>query len=274
MIQRIHQISLIWFLGFLFALLSVSSVQSQFSMGATSMSMGQTGVAVPGQSWSLFSNSSLLQTDGNSVSFYGFRYVGISEITDMAATGIYQTSFGTLGAGIHRYGFNLFNENRIRIAYKNTLGKFHYGTALNYNHIFQGEDYGSAGAVGIDIGLATELLPDFWFGARATNINQPTYGSSDEELPRDLALGLSYRLSTSTLFTSEIVKDVRFPLSFRAGIEFEVIENLFARSGVSTNPQTYSAGFGYQTNRIQVNIAVQQHIPLGLSPGIDLGMQF
>lgn len=274
MIQRIHQISLIWFLGFLIALLSVSTVQSQFSMGATSMSMGQTGVAVPDQSWSLFSNSALLQTDGNSVSFYGFQYVGISEITDVAATGIYQTSFGTFGAGLHRYGFNLFNENRIRIAYKNNLGNFHYGTVVNYNHVFQGADYGSAGAFGIDVGLATQLLPDFWFGARATNINQPTYGSSDEELPRDLAVGISYRLSGSTLFTSEIVKDIRFPLSFRGGVEFEVIDNLFARSGISNNPQTYSAGFGYQTHRIHVNIAVQQHIPLGLSPGIDLGIKF
>lgn len=244
------------------------------TMGAKSISMGQTGVAMPNFKWATFSNVALMPTDENSISFYGFRYIGISEITDMAATINYQTNFGTLGLGVHRYGFNLFNENRFLIAYKNQLGTFHYGGSVSYTHIYQGGNYGSAGAVGIDLGLAAEVIDDLWFGARATNLNQPAYGDTDEELPRELATGFSYKLSTLSLVTAELVKDVKFPISFRSGIQFEILTSLYARVGVTTQPSTYSFGFGYDTNRFEVNFGLQQHDPLGLSPALDLALRF
>lgn len=243
-------------------------------MGAKSISMGQTGVALPNTGWSAFSNVAMMPTDQNHISFYGFRYVGIAEITDMAATVNYQTQFGTLGMGVHRYGFNLFNENRFLLAYKNQLGKFHYGGSVSYTHIFQGGNYGSAGAIGFDLGLAAEIVDELWFGARATNINQPAYGDTDEDLPRELAAGFSYQLNSLALVTAELVKDVKFPLSFRSGLEFEIISSLFARVGVSTEPGTYSFGFGYQTQRFDVNFGLQQHDPLGLSPALDLALRF
>lgn len=259
-------------------LLGVSGISSQLhaqtSMGATSVAMGQTGVAIPNSNWSLFSNTALLPTNQTQVSFYGFRYVGIAEITDMAATMSTQTNWGTVGAGIHRYGFNLFNENRFLLAYKNNLDRFHYGISASYTHIFQGGDYGAAGAFGIDLGLAAEITDDLWFGARATNLNQPSYGDTDEQLPRELATGLSYYLTPEALITAEIVKDVMFPLSFRSGVQFEVIQSLFIRAGITTKPETYSFGFGYQSTRWEVNFGLQQHNPLGLSPALDLAVKF
>lgn len=243
-------------------------------MGAVSVGMGQTGVSVPSSNWSVFTNPAVMPTDENRVSFYGFRYVGISEITDMASAINYNTDFGTFGAGVHRYGFNLFNENRFLLAYKNSLSNFHYGASLSYTHVFQGGNYGSAGALGIDLGLGTEVTEGLWFGARATNINQPAYGDTDEELPRELAAGISYQLTPDALITTEIVKDVMFPVSFRAGLQFEIITSLFARAGISTQPETYSFGFGYIADRWEVNFALQQHTPLGLSPALDLGIRF
>jgi len=255
-------------------ILKPEPMTAQNVMGAKHLAMGQAGVAIPSSNWSVFSNVALIPTNENNVSFYGFRYVGIAEITDMAATFNYQTAIGTLGAGIHRYGFNLFSENRFIIGYKNNLGHFHYGASFTYTHVYQGGMYGSAGAAGIDTGLAAEILDGLWFGARATNINQPSYGDTDESLPRELAAGISYRLTPEALIAAEVVKDVMFPLSFRTGVQFEMIESLFARAGITTQPETYSLGFGYIADRWEVNIAIQQHNPLGLSPALDLGIRF
>lgn len=263
----------IFVLVFSFLLISEQG-SAQNIMGAKSISMGQTGVALPSSNWATFSNTAMMPTDQNHISFYGFRYVGIAEITDMAATVNYQTNFGTLGLGVHRYGFNLFNENRFLLAYKNRLNNFHYGGAISYTHVFQGGNYGSAGALGFDLGLAAEVIDDLWFGARATNLNQPAYGDTDEELPRELAAGFSYQLSTFALATAELVKDVKFPISFRSGVQFEIISSLFARVGVSTKPSTYSFGFGYETTRFEVNFGLQQHDPLGMSPALDLALRF
>src|SRR5699024_6420447 len=106
---------------------------------------------------------------------------------------------------------DLFSESRLRAGYKNSTAGFHYGAILNYSHIAQGGGYGSAGAVGLDIGLAAPILPELWIAAKAMNINQPAYGSrNDEELPRNLSVGFSYRLSGLALFSAEVLKDVRF----------------------------------------------------------------
>jgi len=250
-----------------------SKTMAQSVMGAKSISMGQTGVALPESEWSVFNNSALLSTERNTVSFYGFRYVGISEITDMAAAATVQTNFGTIGAGVHRYGFNLFHENRFLLAYKNSEEKFHYGMSISYVHVYQGEDYGSAGAFGLDLGLAAEITESLWMGARATNVNQPAYGATDEDLPRELAAGFSYKPASSAQITSEIVKDIKFPLSFRTGLEFEIFSSFFTRAGISTKPSTYSFGFGYGSDRWAVNFALQQHNPLGMSPALDLSIQ-
>jgi len=125
-----------------------------------------------------------------------------------------------------------------------------------------------------DLGLAAIITEDLWFGARATNLNQPSYGNTDEELPREMATGLSYYLTSEALVTAEIVKDVLFPLSFRSGVQLEVLQSLFIRAGLTTKPETYSFGFGYQSPQWDVNFGLQQHNPLGLSPALDLAVKF
>ncbi|NBC03411.1 MAG: hypothetical protein GVY20_06865, partial [Bacteroidetes bacterium] len=112
-----------------------------------------------------------------------------------------------------------------------------------------------------------------WIGARATNVNQPAYGNTDEDLPRELAAGLSYKPASSAQITAEIVKDINFPLSFRTGLEFEIFTSFFTRAGISTKPSTYAFGFGYGTERWAVNFALQQHNPLGMSPALDLSIR-
>ncbi len=269
MIQRIIIFCLIAVSG---VLVLTSRAFCQHSLGARSAASGQTGVAVPGDSWSVFSNISFLPTDERQISFYGFRYSGISEITDAAASVSLPVRYGAFGIGIHRYGFHLFSETRFRAGYKQQWEQFHAGVVLNYTHVQQGGGYGSAGALGADIGIGAQIAEPLWLGARATNVNQPSYAETDEELPRELAAGISYFPSPAAMITAEVVKDVRFPLSFRAGIDAELIKGLNARAGITTNSETYSAGFGYKTSRWQINFAVQQHMVLGLSPALDIGI--
>ena len=248
--------------------------QSQTTIGARSISLGQSGIALTDDVWAIFSNPALLTTSHTHISFYGFRYVGIAEITDMAASAGLPTRAGTLAAGFHRYGFNLFNRTQLRLGYKYRLERFHAGASLNYSHVQFGGGYRSAGAAGLNIGLAAQLSNNLWLGARATNINQPAYGDSDEYLPRDLSVGLSFLPSDGITLLLDAVKDVRFPASIRAGAEIMLVDGLYGRAGITTQPQTYSGGFGYTGNRWQFNIGVQQHVPLGLSPAMDMSIFF
>ena len=274
--MKIGNSTILWGISFAFVFLQLTAkdTTAQQAMGAKSISMGQTGGAQIGSDWSVFNNAALLRTDQHHVSFYAFKYVGIAEITDMAAVLNYQTSFGTLGFGAHRYGFDLFNESRFLLAYKNSKGKLHFGGSVSYIHIIQGGNYGSSGAAGISLAIAAEVTEGVWFGARTTNINQPTFGKSDEELARDLSTGISYSFSERALIIAEVVKDVKFPISFRSGLEFEPVPSLYIRTGLTTEPSTWSAGFGYAASNLELNFGLQQHDPLGLSPALDLTLRF
>lgn len=249
-------------------------LSAQSIMGAQSVSMGLTGTSLPGSAWAAFSNSALLPFEGNSLSFYGFRYVGIAEITDMAAVLTIQARPGTFAGAVHRYGFNLYQESRFLTAYRFSSDRFHSGISLSYYHVQIGGVYGSAGAFGIDVGIAYELPGRLWFGSRITNLNQPAYGRSDESLPREMAVGFGYYLSDTLFITTELVKDVLFPISARAGFEVELIPSFFVRAGFTTEPETFSAGFGLNQDRWVINIGLQQHNPLGLSPALDMGIRF
>lgn len=252
---------------------------AQVTLGARELSMGQATTALPESDWSIFANPAMSGHERPSVSFFGVRYYGFDDLTDMAVAFALPTGLGAFGLGVHRFGNELYNESRLRISYKHAYQGFHFGTAVNYNHISIGGGYGSTGALGLDIGMAANLAKGLWLGAKATNVNQPKYGdynNSREELARDLSIGLSYQLSDLALFSTDIVKDVRFPISYRAGVEITILSNLKGRAGITTEPVTFAGGFGYESKIWGVNVGVQQHENpvLGLSPGFDLRLSW
>lgn len=243
--------------------------QAQFKMGARGLATGNATTAIPNYSWALFSNPALINNEEISIGFYGLRNYGFSELTDMSALASIPTKYGTAALGFHRYGDHLFNETRVRLGYKNKWKQLYFGVVANYNNISFGANYGSGNALGIDIGLAAEITPNLWFGASSVNINRPEYEGIDEDLPRELSIGLAYKLNKIALFSFDVVKDVRYPVSYRGGMDVKVIQNLRGRVGITTHPLTYSFGFGYGMKRWEVNVAVQKHELLGFSPGLD-----
>lgn len=265
-------------LGIILAFISADA-RGQAVLGARPVSLGQAVTALPGNVWSVFENPAMIRGKKHTVSFFGARYYGLADLSDVAAVITYPTSLGVIGGGVHRFGNELFSESRIRLTYKNSYQHFHYGVAFNYSHVAQGGNYGSFGAFSVDVGIAARIMDQLWIGAKATNINQARYGKVNEiveEVPQNLSIGLSYRLSGVALFTTDVIKDVSFPISYRAGIEIDIINHLKARAGITTSPQTFSAGFGYNTHRWGINITVQRHedVALGYSPGLDFNISW
>ncbi|MEQ9278774.1 MAG: hypothetical protein RLN83_04710 [Balneola sp.] len=249
---------------------------AQLTMGADGLALGQATTALQNNSWAIFSNPATINIEKKSVSFFSLRNYGFVELTDIAASGSLPTKYGSAAFGFHRYGGDLFSETRIRVGYANSWDNLKYGIALNYNHISQGSPYGSGGALGLDLGLTAKLTEGLWLGAKTTNLNQPGYdfAANEESLSRELSLGLSYELDKNALFLFDAVKDVRFPVAYRGGIEVKIIENLKGRVGVTTEPNTYSFGVGYESTLWEANLVFQRHETLGFSPGIGLNFFF
>ncbi|NGP75909.1 hypothetical protein G3570_04640 [Balneolaceae bacterium YR4-1] len=241
--------------------------------------MGRATTAITESDWSLFANPAMISTSYTGISFFGVRYYGLDELTDLAVAVVLPSAIGSLAFGAHRFGDEFYNESRLRIGYKNEYQGFHFGLVANYNHLAIGGGYGSAGAIGLDVGIAAMILNGLWVAAKAVNINQPTYGKYkglSEELARDLSIGLSYQIADLLLFSIEAVKDIRFPISYRAGIDAKILGSFRGRAGVTTEPVTLAGGFGISSKSWAVNIGVQQHENpiLGMSPAMDFRLSW
>jgi len=98
--------------SFIFIFSYGNDLKAQAVIGARELAMGQANTALQGTDWSMFANPALMPEENPAASFFGVRYFGLSEITDMAVSVTHPTDIGVFGAGAHRYGFDLFNENR------------------------------------------------------------------------------------------------------------------------------------------------------------------
>lgn len=266
-------------ISFLAALCNLSAAYAQATLGARELSMGRATTALPESDWSLFANPAMISATAPGISFFGVRYYGLDEITDLGVVAVSPTRLGAMAFGAHRFGDDLYNESRLRLGYKNEYQGVHFGLVANYNHLAMGGGYGSAGAIGVDVGVAARILDGLWLAAKAVNVNQPSYGEYSgirEELARDLSIGMSYQISDLLVFSTEAVKDIRFPLSYRAGFDAKILGGFRGRAGVTTEPVTFAGGFGLSSKSWAVNVGVQQHENplLGMSPAMDFRLSW
>ena len=242
---------------------------SQTIMGAREIGLGGAVTALPNNGWAVFENPAMLSDSAKSVDFYTMRYYGMTDLTDYAAAITYPASIGTFAVGAHTYGGKLFRKSRIRAGFMHNVHHVRLGVVINYTDVVFPSPYGSAGALGIDVGLAAKVMKGTWIAARSVNINGPNLGSKEEPLPRILAIGFSYQWRNRFMITSEVYKDTEFPISIRAGLEAQIVSILKLRAGITTEPLTYALGLGITKNKWQVNLAAQKHYVLGWSPGVD-----
>jgi hypothetical protein len=184
--------------------------------------------------------------------------------------------FGTVGISIARNGNNLYNELHGGIAYARKFGKaFSMGVQFDYGRLHLAGDYGSKSYISCQIGMIYRPDRQFTLGVHILNpvpvkiIDQP-----GEYLPAGITLGLAWELSDAFLTTIEIEKDLLNLPVFRGGAEYHFSKPLYARIGLSTNPVSFSFGFGIETGRFAFDFASGYHPLLGFSPSGSLVYSF
>ena len=65
--------------------------------------------------------------------------------------------------------------------------------------------------------------------------------------------------------TTEIEKDLDYPLTWRTGFEYDVYKNLFFRSGYQLQPNAFYFGIGGKRKRLGIDYAMRYHFLLGMT---------
>ncbi len=225
--------------------------------------MGESAVAVPGGAYASFYNPGLLGT--RTTGEVGASYVqpfqlGFNDFYALGAVLPLQPRYGAIGIGLSNYkvsyqDVDLLKETQVTFSHGLTLFEdFHsrvdMGYSVNVYRVEQAETVsgmspGDDTVLGVDFGMAMNLHKRTTLGFLVKNMNNPQIGLDEEELHRRLIAGVTYApyegVMTTFEFDNELGEDVRY----HGGIEFAVVDGFFLRSGIVTNPNKLTAGFGY-----------------------------
>lgn len=257
----------------IYLILAVSPAFSQLVMGGRSEGLSEATAALPSDKWALFANPSNLP-NRDMVSFFTMRHFGFTELTDYAFQISYAANDFRVGLGGHSYGYKYFRQSDFRFGICKMLMHVRFGAVVNYINYTIPEPYGSAGTIGVNVGLEAQLIKGLWMGAWMANINRPVIGKSKEQLPQVFTVGLGYQITSKALYLIECFKDIDFPVSIRSGLEFKPIKILNLRAGVETYPESFSLGIGINRERIGFDFAAVHHMVLGWSPALDLNLNW
>ncbi len=256
------------------AVLSTSLV-AQFSSGsARSIGMGAASVVFD-DIHSLWSNQAgIAHLEESAVSAYAEQHYLLSNLQTLGLGAVYPTRSGNFGITLNYLGFEQYQEQKIGLAYGRKLfDRFSIGAQflmLNTNV----QEYGSKSIFTFEFGLLAELLPRVNIGAHAFSPARINILEEDN-VPTIFSMGLAYLPSPSVAINLEVEKDIEYPARFKAGIEYQIIDPLFLRTGLGTNPTTLHFGVGYRIqNNIDVDLATSYHQILGVSPAFGLSYYF
>lgn len=247
--------------------------------GARAIGVGGAFTGLANSSFALFYNpAGLMLLPHREVSFFYAQPFGLSELSDFAiAFADPQTlpaGFGAFGAAARRFGFELYNETAVSLGYANVFERrFFFGATLSYQ-LFSIQGYGNAGVISLDVGILALITPELSLGVSALNLNRPSIGLSNEEIAQVYMAGLSYRVLKNLRAFFDVEKDVRYPISFKSGMEFDAVPYVSLRAGFSTEPQRIAGGIGVRYAFVDADYAFLTHPELGFSHHLTLSVRF
>jgi len=246
-------------------------------IGARRVGLGGAYTGVRGDYWQLFMNpAGIAGMEAPHVGAYFERRFLLSELNSGAIGFVYPfQNKHFAGIDFAGFGFGDYSESRIGLAYATSVfERLSLGAKLNYTRTSI-TNYGTSGALYLDLGLNLEIVENLSMGVRIFNANQAELDQEiGEEIPTTFDLGLAYQLSKEVLVVFDIQKQVNFPTSFRGGIEYAVLDFLKVRAGASVAPVTINAGIGMDYKGVLFDFTNSYHESLGYTPSLSLSYRF
>lgn len=241
-----------------------------FPVGSRSAAMGNASVTIS-DLWSVQHNQAGL---GNIKSVTAGLYVENcymqTGVTIGALAVAIPTHGGTFGVTATYFGNDLYKDNKFGLSFGKSFGpKFSAGIQLDYMYTMLGENYGAAGAFTFEGGFIANITDKLKAGVHIFNpIRSKLADYNDERIPTLLRSGLSYTFSEKVLVCAEVEKDIDYEPIFKGGVEYRVIQQLYLRAGISTNPTLNSFGFGLELKKLKLDFSTSIHQTLGVSPQV------
>ncbi len=276
--------------SFIYAEIS-SNVFGNYQPSARARGMSGAFIASCNDPNAIFYNPGALASSEQGISLgYAQLFNNSFQILMSGALAYQLPRIGTISLGMQAMdvefeGHKLQQEGTYSLAHSFLLmgdvhSKLYVGYGVNLYYLKFGEtvggiDPGNSTTYGINLGALATLHQRTHIAFAVKNLNNPSMGSDQTfDLPQHLALGIAYEPYDGVITEVDLSQKLGEETKIQAGIEFEVMDNFWLRTGVSTYPNSISGGFGLLFKGIKIDYGFSSHPVLPITHQFSLGYQF
>jgi len=265
----------------LFTLIAFSAVKSNaqdvFWSGSRYQALSDATVGLSG-CWSVFGNQAGLCGIDRPVVGGSFqnRFL-VNELSTRAGLLVWPVQSSVFAFSLSQFGQIPFRQEKFGLAYARQISpKLNFGMQFNCYRLFLSEENRSVSSFGAELGIQYLFTERFVAGLHVMNPYRTGVNltSGMFRYPSRIKAGAFYRLSNLFSLTSELENDLNDHFILKSGIEYNILEKLFVRAGVSGKPYQLSVGIGFQVKKLTFDLATTYNQYLGNSPSVSFQYQF
>jgi hypothetical protein len=252
--------------------------------GAVSGAMGGISTAMANE-WAVFNNIGALAANENlspNAMFAFENRFGLKEFNSYHLGFLSPFSFGGVGGlTFSRFGDKFYNETQIGLGYSHQISLISVGAKVNYFQIAVddqiGITQGARGRLLVELGGRANLSKKWSVGIYGYNFTQSklrVLDGGEDRIPVILKAGVGYQPYSKLFLSLETEKNLDYPATVRAGVNYQVHQNFFVRTGISTKPFNSSFGIGFQPKSFSLDYALIHSSVLGWTNQLSIRYAF
>ncbi|MCK4922919.1 MAG: hypothetical protein KAS71_17840 [Bacteroidales bacterium] len=253
---------------FLLMATTLFSQSDNYPTGSRAASMGNAYVAAS-DIWSTHHNQAGLGFYPHfSIGFHHENKFLVEEYAMHAMALTLPAKPGTFGFSYTYLGTSLYNESKLGLGFGKQFGNgFAAGVQLNYHHNFIQGEYENPSTVSVEGGIQYKPDERITIGAHLSNPTRSVLSSFEQDtIASYLNIGVNYEALEKLVVAIQVRKSLDHELRLLGGMEYELRDNLYIRSGIMTNPILYTFGLGYKMGKLSADIAFSRHQILEFTP--------
>ena len=204
--------------------------------------------------------------------FYDDRYL-IDDLSTKTIAGIFSTTQGNFAFQFNTFGKQQWLENNLGFCYSRNLHpKISASIGFDYFTTRIPESLELAKNFGFNLGVLLSATEKTKWGCSLHHLGLKNQENSEINIliPWDLKFGGSTQLNSSTTLSYQIQKVEQEEIHLMAGIDWQLVENVNFRFGLSTQANHFSTGIGYKLQNFSFNLAFLYHQYLGVTPSASI----
>lgn len=241
--------------------------------GPISLAMGGVSAATANE-WSVFNNPAGLVVNQGISALVSYQTIfNFAPFNTVVAAVNSETPWGNAAFGVYRFGDELFSNQMASLGFARRIGIMSLGAKANVLQ-YNIDGFGKRSVFVAEMGALAQFTQELNFGVHVYNFTQAVIAiESQEKVPTLIRLSLNYRPEEYLNLYIEGEKNVEDDPDLRLGLAYSIIENLWLRTGFSTQTNRHSFGAGFKFNRFTIDYAVRSNRSTGATHNFGLTYQ-